>query len=447
MIVMIFKGWVKWVCKMKNKPFISIVIPTRDRPMLVAEVLKFISNQSFTNYEVIVSDNGINSSCFSEVVPYLADGRFTYKKPAYPMDMCTHWDFAIEGVSGEYLTVFCEKFMLRYDALQCIFDLAQYHSPDIITWQFDFFDVTVVEKDKLLGSYHPLVKPTSPIKYSAQSELERRFSFDFPSISRHKKNSDSYGKLYSGCVKTHIINRVKQLYGRVFYPMSPDFTSMFAILNESEKCIDIAQSLMLVVNMQGTSNGEATKKSAVVSRQFIAESEVDFQQYVQQLPLPGYWIGHNVSIASDMLLIQKLAPNGPIKKLTLDISALAFWAQIDFNQVSDWGDVERDKMQTILLKYIADMSNISKKRLDDNSIVALQPNLTEIYHSGLEKLTEFNPDTSAIELAELHWIKGIAPPRKNISLEPVALEQALQYFYEYNLRSCELLGIDLKEVS
>lgn len=429
---------------MKTKPFISIVLPTRDRPLLVGEVLKFIMKQTFTDYEVIVSDNGINASCYEQVAPYLQDKRFSYKKPQHPMDMCSHWDFAIEGVTGEYVTIFSEKFILRYDALQCLFDLAKTHSPDVITWQFDLFDITELTPNQVLGSYHPLVKPAVPVQYSAKIELEKRFAFDFPVFARHNKSSDSYGKIYSGCVKKQLLNKIKRDYGRVFHPVNPDFTSMFAILNESEKCFDVAQSLMLVLNMDGISNGEATKKSILATKRFLSDFDLDLEQYFKALPLRGFWLGHNVHCAADILRIQNLAQGGPIKELSIDLTALAFWAQEDLHKVTEWGDVEPSEMQTKLDQYFAEMSEMKLTFLRKNIEVAQQPNPAEIYHSGLIKLTEFNPDTSAKELAEVHWLKGMAPPRKNIGYNPVTLEDAAQYFYEYNLSSCELLNINLE---
>ena len=57
--------------QMSERPFISIIIPTRDRPKLVAQVLKFLQIQTFTNFEVIVSDNGLNDYCEKDVLPYL----------------------------------------------------------------------------------------------------------------------------------------------------------------------------------------------------------------------------------------------------------------------------------------------------------------------------------------------------------------------------------------
>ena len=45
---------------MNNKPFISIVIPSRDRHETLPFTLQTILQQNFDDYEIIVSDN--NSS-------------------------------------------------------------------------------------------------------------------------------------------------------------------------------------------------------------------------------------------------------------------------------------------------------------------------------------------------------------------------------------------------
>ena len=40
-----------------KQPFFSIVIPTKDRPILLEDLLASIFNQEFQNYEIILSDN------------------------------------------------------------------------------------------------------------------------------------------------------------------------------------------------------------------------------------------------------------------------------------------------------------------------------------------------------------------------------------------------------
>jgi len=433
--------------RMSERPFISIIIPTRDRPKLVAQVLKFLQIQTFTNFEVIVSDNGLNDYCENEVLPYLADNRFSYKRPPVPMNMCDHWDFAVEGALGEYITVFCEKFILRPDALSILYDISMQTDADILTWQYDIFaDATFVD-NQLTGNYHPYIKPADYIEYSASDMLQRYFSLDIPLFSRGDGNRNSYGKIYSGCVKASMLSKVKKKYGRAFYPTSPDYTSMFALLNESKMCIDVSQSLMLLIALKGASNGEATQSSLIKAREYLQDYCSDFNSFINTLPIKGCWVGPHIHIASDLLAMQEIATDGPIKHFSLDLVALAFWAKNDVQKVEEWGDVDKNSQLNKLDDILSNPQNRSRLRFLKEQLIAMEkPCINEIYHCGLHKIDKFDVNTSANDLAKLHWMERVAPPRKNICGEKVSLDYAVQYFFEYNTKSYELLNSDIKDL-
>ncbi|WP_346993498.1 glycosyltransferase [Alteromonas gracilis] len=231
---------------MKSNPFISFVLPTRDRPDLIYKCLSFLKAQECEDFEVIIADNSVVESCEEKVACFLKDTRFQYKKAPSSLSMPDNWDFAIENAVGEYITVINEKFMFHPKAVGYIKSLSsKYELPDILSWQFEHFILS--NSNPHLGDYHPLLKTVEPELYSAVEELERRFSFKEPLFSRHTQEKNGYGKIYSGAVKRGVVQKVKQVYGRVFLPMSPDFTSMVCFLNLSEVCLDLGRCLMLVV--------------------------------------------------------------------------------------------------------------------------------------------------------------------------------------------------------
>ncbi|WP_233078035.1 glycosyltransferase family A protein [Rheinheimera soli] len=426
---------------MSSKPLFSIVLPTRDRPDLVRRVLESLVAQTFTDFEVIVSDNALNNPCLHEVSRFLVDKRFNYKRTLKPMDMCSHWDFALEGATGEYVTIFSEKFMLRPDALELMSQEIISSQPDVLTWQYEIFDVSFIDGLNLYGDYHPLIKPGNPINYDPVSELKRRVCFDFPLFCRYNKQKDSYGKIYSGAIHRNVLARIKNNYGRIFHPLSPDFTSMIAILNESKVCVDMNQSLMLVVNMAGTSNGEATKRSVVATRQFIESFGLDIEKFRLQLPIPGFWIGHQVIVSADYELIRSLTCYGPLKNIKLDKGSLAFWAQFDLEHIKEWEDETNDEFQILLRPFLRSLSRVRLEELGHNLKVSVSPSKNEIYHSGLKKVNYFSPGTTAESLADIHWREGFAPPRKPVSINSMELFQALEYLYFYNVHSSTLLEL------
>ncbi len=62
-----------------KKPFFSVVIPTYNRPDLLAKALRSVKGQTFTNFECIVIDDGSkDSDLVMQEVESLNDDRFSY---------------------------------------------------------------------------------------------------------------------------------------------------------------------------------------------------------------------------------------------------------------------------------------------------------------------------------------------------------------------------------
>ncbi|MFC4656941.1 glycosyltransferase family 2 protein [Rheinheimera marina] len=427
---------------MEKTPFISIVLPTRDRAKLVEQCLTCIKQQDFADYEVIISDNPVAESCSEVVAPFLSDPRFKYFRQPQPVSMPDNWEYAAEQATGEYVTVINEKFMFRPDAFSVIQRLAKDRNPDIISWQFDYFELC--DHEKITGSYHPLLKPVEPSCYSAEIELKRRLDFIEPLFSRHQQHKNGYGKIYSGCVKNDIVREVRALYGRVFMPMSPDFTSMICFLNLSENCIDVGQSLMLVVSGSNISNGVTTLKSVRAFKKFIQETVPDFDHYRSSLVIADFWVGHSVFIASDYQRMKDIFDKGKISNMQLGIASLVGWAKEELHLVEDWGDEDRTHFESVLTDFYSGLTQ-SERNLVDNIAVENEHHRAacsrEIYHSGLAKADYFIEGISARQLAELHWLKKVALPRRNVGLEELTVSEAVDYLYQYNKESRKILGL------
>jgi len=75
---------------MTKTPFVSVAVPTRDRPDVLRFCLKSLTLQTFGDFEVIVSDNYIEKSC-KDVFDEFADARSRYVRPPSPLSMHDNW--------------------------------------------------------------------------------------------------------------------------------------------------------------------------------------------------------------------------------------------------------------------------------------------------------------------------------------------------------------------
>lgn len=111
-----------------KRPFFSVVIPTRSRAQLLRYALRSALNQTFDDYEIVVSDN-FSQDNTSDIVRELTTPKVKYVKADRPLTMPENWEFALGHAQGEYITYLCDDDALRPDALKIVADtIAQYGS-------------------------------------------------------------------------------------------------------------------------------------------------------------------------------------------------------------------------------------------------------------------------------------------------------------------------------
>ena len=89
---------------MPKIPLISVGIPTFNRPDCIRRVLLEITNQTYSNLEIIVSDNASDSIETEHIVRsiMLIDPRIRYYKQSYNKGPTFNFQFVLEQASGEY---------------------------------------------------------------------------------------------------------------------------------------------------------------------------------------------------------------------------------------------------------------------------------------------------------------------------------------------------------
>ena len=101
---------------MHREPFVSIVIPTRNRAHLLRYALQSALEQTFDDVEIIVSDNCSQDETKS-VVQDVGAGRVRYVRPERVLAMPDHWEFALEQARGRFVTYLCDDDAWAPDAL------------------------------------------------------------------------------------------------------------------------------------------------------------------------------------------------------------------------------------------------------------------------------------------------------------------------------------------
>jgi glycosyltransferase involved in cell wall biosynthesis len=287
--------------KNSKQPFLTIVVPTRDRPEMVDHTLYSLSKQTFNDFEVIVSDNYVNASC-KHIFDKYDNKNFRYLHPEEPLSHCDHWDYACRFAKGKYVMILGEKYMMYTFAVSKIFEYASSNEyPDIINW---WSEQTVPSNPSDMAScdtqfiqYSPSFlkfTPKQPCFYDSKEELKRRRNNGVFNITK-EKGLYFRGKLYIGAYKKDLIDRIVKKHGRLFPPYGPDFTSLTLGLTNAGTCFDINKPLGLYSHFYGTGHTLQHKKGSQVD--FINAN--NSFKYIEFLPIKGLYMSNYNWIAWD----------------------------------------------------------------------------------------------------------------------------------------------------
>jgi len=114
-------------------PFFSIVIPTFNRSDLFPYAVQSILNQTFDDFEIIVSDN-CSSDDTAQVAKQFEDRRFKYVKTPSHCTIADSWEFARSHASGKFIMMLSDDDALLPEALERFAQEATKKDADFLFW-------------------------------------------------------------------------------------------------------------------------------------------------------------------------------------------------------------------------------------------------------------------------------------------------------------------------
>src|SRR6185295_11131963 len=104
---------------MDKQPFFSVLIPTRNRHEILKLSLFSLLNQSFKDFEVIISDNSEPEiqNKNAQYIQNLRAHNVKYVRPPQVLTMHDNWEFALKSANGLYKGVLIDKTLFKKNAL------------------------------------------------------------------------------------------------------------------------------------------------------------------------------------------------------------------------------------------------------------------------------------------------------------------------------------------
>ena len=329
---------------MKNRPFFSIVIPTHNRTALMDENLYALKNQTFTDFEVIVSDNTFTEPDCKEIFNKYADERFHYLKPPHELGMVDNWEFALKHACGQYVKIVEDKQFLYLNALEMLAEVIKNNGyPDCLQHSFDFIDLRDLHGEKnacLLMRYGD----TGKVWSATSEELITRILNDGVYAVRNEYGYFWGGNLLLTAVRKNVLDEIVKERGSLLTPcLNPDCGRIVLdILTHSEKIIYFHDSCGMAAyfSKKEISNGYAASRSSARAREFVMQQTDGEKLVAEYSTVPNMYAAVSNLWTAD--INYAIASNPKLKGKTLNkVNVLAdIYRQM--SELVEWNDKQKD---------------------------------------------------------------------------------------------------------
>ena len=100
-----------------NVPVISICIPTHNGSKHIAETIKSVLNQTFQEFEIVISDNGSTDDTV-QIIKDLNDPRITKIDCLPPVSPADNWNNAVRLAGAGLIKLLCQDDVIFADCLE-----------------------------------------------------------------------------------------------------------------------------------------------------------------------------------------------------------------------------------------------------------------------------------------------------------------------------------------
>lgn len=89
-----------------EKSLVTVIIPTKNRKLLLVDCLKSVINQNYKNLQIIIHDNNSTDGTHEYIKEILKDPRIEYYKSNINLSMTDNWNAAASYIRGEFFVRF-----------------------------------------------------------------------------------------------------------------------------------------------------------------------------------------------------------------------------------------------------------------------------------------------------------------------------------------------------
>lgn len=223
----------------------SVVMPTYNRAGFLRHSLPTALEQTFRDYEVVVSNN-CSTDETDEVVSGLADDRVVYVRPPERLSMVDHWEFAVSKARGEWVLILCDDDALLPSCLATL-DRIIREQPGCPLIQYDRFRFLHDDGIQSEGNFLEIGTRvgSSLIRLDSAQRLRTvfwRLSLELP-------------KLLNAVAHRDLLDTIRRRFGRVFGLWAPDVSVGVRMLASTPSYLKAGPLMLWGETMQSYGSG------------------------------------------------------------------------------------------------------------------------------------------------------------------------------------------------
>ncbi len=203
------------------RPFFSIIIPTKARPKMIWMTLYSLMHQTFTDFEVIVSDNDAAVPC-KDTVDLFPDERIRYVHTPKDLSMSENWEYGLQYASGRYVGYIQDKMFYYEDALQIFHDKIEENAyPASIHGLMDTMVLYDDDDDySRSGVIHQQERSEKVLTYTSEEIVDKLLSWS--EYGDELFIAPFEASVMGGMVRKDVLDAIKERHGKVFVSNIPD---------------------------------------------------------------------------------------------------------------------------------------------------------------------------------------------------------------------------------
>jgi hypothetical protein len=277
---------------MSQEPFISVVIPTRNRAHLVRHAIQSVLWQDFDDYELIVSDN-CSADNTAEAVREAAGARARYVRPDRVLSMPDHWEFALDQARGRYVAYLCDDDVWVPGALARVAEVLESARADLAVIYSGVYNApNWLDPERQNQLY--LAPYTGGVQEYASDETIRRIYSECRVVYEAPRMLNSF-------CRREMLGRVRAEAGRVFL-LCPDYSFAAMALTGTPSWLYVDSPLHLQgVFPEGIGSTQSFNRGEP-SLEFAREFKVEEERLLRHVPLKSLLVSNMIT---ETLLLSK----------------------------------------------------------------------------------------------------------------------------------------------